>query len=283
MTIRKVAIIGTGNMGLSLAQVIARAGYSIILKSRTSGSLANGLEIIKASLQQQVASKKISAQESVDIVNRITGTTVFSCLSQCDLVIEAVIENFEVKAKLFKELGHVCKENVVLSSNTSSLSISELAIESNRPEHFVGLHFFNPPTKMKLVEVIKGRFSSAQSVDRAIGFINSLGKNPILINDSPGFLVNRLLFPMINEAIAALTENIASKEAIDASMKFGANHPMGPLELADLIGLDTCLEVLENLHKMLGDSKFMPSPLLRAKVEKGDLGRKTGQGFYSYS
>ena len=237
MRISKIAIVGTGYMGVSLTLVIAKAGYSVILKSRTSESLEFALKKIETNLKRELENNKISKKEFNEVFGHLSGTTDFVNLSNSDLVIEAIIENFKAKGKLFKELDMVCAAHTIFASNTSSLSITELAKSCKRPDKFIGLHFFNPPAKMKLVEVVKGNMTSNQSINNAIDFASSIGKKPILVNDSPGFIVNRLLFPMINEAINALMEGVACKEDIDASMRLGANHPMGPLELADLIGL----------------------------------------------
>ncbi len=279
----KIAVVGTGTMGIQISQVIALNGFSVILKSRTESSLECGLKRIKENFQRSVNEKRITQELANEAMARITGTTRFlEAGKSTDIVIEAIIENMEEKKKLLKEMAKVCPSYTIFSSNTSSLSISELATSVETPQRVIGLHFFNPATVIKLVEIAKGRVTSPENVNVIIDFVKNLKQIPIVTNDSPGFLVNRMLIPMINEAISMLEEGVASKEDIDSSMKLGAKHPMGPLELADLIGLDVCLSIMESLFERFNNPKYRPSPLMLKMVQKKYLGRKTKKGFYKY-
>lgn len=280
--ISKVSIIGTGQMGLGIAQVLAQNGFQVTLRSRTSESLEIGLNKIRSHFEREKEKKRMTSKESGEALNRISGTIELQEAGKnSDLIIEAIVEDLKEKKKLFGELDAICPKDTIFASNTSSLSITDLSIATGRSQKFAGLHFFNPPSKMKLVEVVKACKTSEDTTDSLISFVNKIGKHPILLNDSPGFLVNRMLIPMINEAAYVLMEGVAKKEEIDSSMKLGANHPMGPLELADLIGLDVCLQIMENLYAA-GDQKHKPCPLFGKMIKAGYLGRKSKKGFYNY-
>jgi len=278
----KVAVIGSGTMGNGIAQVVATAGYNVILVDLKKEYLNRGMETIKKNLDRAVKKEKIGDKDKKEILNRINITTEYEDIKEVNIVIEAAPENIEIKKEVFEELDKVLNQDVIIASNTSALSLTELATVTSRPEKVLGIHFFNPVTVMKLVELIKNIITSQDTFDRAKEFVASLNKKAIEVNESPGFVVNRLLIPMINEAIFLVEENVACPDDIDTAMKLGANHPLGPLALADLIGLDVCLAIMETLHKEFGDSKYRAAPLLRKKVRAGQLGRKTGEGFYQY-
>src|SRR6056297_241050 len=278
----KVAVIGSGTMGNGIAQVVATAGYNVILVDLKKEYLNRGMETIKKNLDRAVKKEKIGDKDKKEILNRINITTEYEDIKEVNIVIEAAPENIEIKKEVFEELDKVLNQDVIIASNTSALSLTELATVTSRPERVLGIHFFNPVTVMKLVELIKNIITSQDTFDRAKEFVASLNKKAIEVNESPGFVVNRLLIPMINEAIFLVEENVACPDDIDTAMKLGANHPLGPLALADLIGLDVCLAIMETLHKEFGDSKYRAAPLLRKKVRAGQLGRKTGEGFYQY-
>jgi 3-hydroxybutyryl-CoA dehydrogenase len=277
-----VGVIGAGTMGSGIAEVFAQAGYDVVLVDTTEDFLDRGLKRITSALDRLVERERLSAGNRDAILTRIEGSTEMERLSDCTLVVEAVPEERELKAAIFKDLSEIVDPETVLASNTSSLSITELAHCATNPERVIGMHFFNPVPKLKLVEIVPGRATSDDTVAFAVAVAMQLGKQPIVVGDSPGFVANRLLIPMINEAVFALNEGVASAEDIDAVMRMGASHPMGPLELADMIGLDTVLSIMEAMHHAFGDDKYRPAPMLRQMVGGGQLGRKSGRGFYQY-
>ncbi len=282
MKVATIMVVGAGQMGSGIAQVCAEAGYNVILNDLKDECLERGLGVIRKNLRRQVEKGRITEARKEEVLSRITKSTSLEDAKEADLVIEAVVENLEVKTKIFSELDRIAPEHAILASNTSSLPITEIAAATNRPEKVIGMHFMNPVPVMKLVEVIRGLATADEVYQTIEDVAKSLGKVPVEVNDFPGFISNRILLPMINEAIYALYEGVATKEAIDEVMKLGMNHPMGPLTLADFIGLDTCLSILEILHEGFGDDKYRPCPLLRKYVKAGWLGRKTGRGFYVY-
>jgi 3-hydroxybutyryl-CoA dehydrogenase len=284
MKIEKVAVLGAGIMGSGIAQVVAAAGFDVTMRDIEDRFVEKGLATIKHHLDRAVEKEKITAQEATATMARIKGTTdVREAAGEADFVIEAVIEVMSVKKEVFAELDTICKGDALLASNTSGLSITEIASSTGRPDKVIGVHFFNPAPVMQLVELIRGFVTSDDTFAITRGFIEQLGKTAIEVKESPGFAVNRILCPMINEAIFAYSEAVASAEDIDQAMVLGANHPIGPLALADLVGLDTLLAVLEGLHSEMGEDKYRPAPLLRKMVRAGHFGRKSGKGFYDYN
>lgn len=283
MSINKVMVVGAGQMGSGIAQVCAEAGYTVVLNDLKGEIVEKGLGVINKNLSRQVEKGRMNAERKEEIMRNIISSTDLQDAKDVDLVIEAAVENMEVKANIFRQLDKIAPEEAILASNTSSLPITEIAAATKRPHKVIGMHFMNPVPVMKLVEIIRGLATADEVYEAIEGMTKTLNKVPVEVNDYPGFVSNRILLPMINEAIYALYEGVATKEAIDEVMKLGMNHPMGPLTLADFIGLDTCLYIMETLHEGFGDDKYRPCPLLRKYVKAGWLGRKTGRGFYEYN
>jgi 3-hydroxybutyryl-CoA dehydrogenase len=280
--IKTVAVLGAGTMGNGVAHVFARSGYSVILRDVEQRFLDRGIETISKNLDREVKKERITLVEKVETLERLQPTTEMAALAAADFAVEAVPEQLELKVRVLKQADSVLRPGVILASNTSSISISKLAGETGRAAKFIGMHFFNPVPVMALVEVIRGRATNDDTFATTMELCEKLGKKPVGVNDAPGFVSNRVLMPMINEAAYAVMEGVATPEAVDAVMKLGMNHPMGPLELADLIGLDVCVDIMEVLHRGLGNDKYAACPLLKQHVADGRLGRKRGQGFYKY-
>jgi len=281
--IKTIGVVGAGTMGSGIAQVAAAAGFNVILRDVSDAALNRGFKIIERSLGKLTEKGKLSKDDANAILGRITKTLELSDMAKADLVIEAAFEKMEIKKELFGELDKVCKPGVVLASNTSSLSITEIAASTSRPDKVVGMHFFNPVPVLPLVEIVQGLTTSDETVELGYQVALKLGKSPIKTKDQPGFIVNRILVPYMNEAAFAYMEGVGTAEEIDQAMKWGANMPIGPLALLDLVGIDVALDVLEVLYREFGDPKFRPAPILRQMVRAGYLGRKTGKGFFDYS
>ncbi len=282
MEITRVSVVGAGTMGRGIAQVLSLAGIIVTLTDQRRDALAAGLEAIESSLARAVARGRISDEDANLALSLIDSELGLDAVRACDLVIEAVVEDLEVKRSIFREIDRVAPEHAILASNTSSISITTLGAATNRADQVVGMHFFNPVPAISLVEVVRGLHTSDATIDATSDLARRAGKAPVEVKDFPGFVSNRLLMPMINEAVFCLMEGVATRENIDEIMRLGMNHPMGPLALADLIGLDVCLDIMEVLHRDLGDQKYRPCPLLRQFVSAGRLGRKAGLGFYTY-
>jgi 3-hydroxybutyryl-CoA dehydrogenase len=279
----KIFVLGAGTMGAGIAQAFAAKGYEVVIRDIKDEFVDRGLTNIRKGLEKLVSKGKMTEENKDALLSRISGTTDMNFAVDCDLIVEAAVENMEIKKQIFSELDSICKPETILASNTSSLSITEVAAATKRPDKVIGMHFFNPAPVMKLVEIIRGMATSQETFDAVKELAVAIGKDPVEVAEAPGFVVNRILIPMINEAVGILAEGIASADDIDKAMMLGANHPMGPLALGDLIGLDVCLAIMDVLYKETGDSKYRAHSLLRKYVRAGWLGRKSGRGFHNYT
>lgn len=283
MEIQNITVIGAGQMGSGIAQVCAQSGYNVLLQDVNEEALGKGMDSIQKQLTRSVDKGRINEEEKEDTLNKLSSSIDIGDVYEADLVIEAVIENLDVKKELFQQLDSIVPSHTILATNTSSLPVTEIAAVTNRPEKVIGMHFMNPVPIMKLVEVIRAIQTDKETYETIVDVTKELNKTSVTVNDYPGFVANRILIPMINEAIYTVYEGVASPEDVDTVMKLGANHPMGPLTLADFIGLDTCLYIMEVLYEGFGDSKYRPCPLLRQYVQAGWYGKKSGRGFFTYS
>lgn len=280
---KHIGVLGSGTMGAGIVQLLAQSGHQVSLRARRQTSVDKGIAAVEKNLDRLIAKGNLSGDEKALIMGRINSSTDIGIMKDVDVIIEAATEEMAAKKVLFAELDEICQPDVILATNTSSLSITEIAAATKRPDKVIGMHFFNPVSMMKLVEIIKGVLTSDETKEQIVELTVALGKTPVEIKEAPGFVVNRILIPMINEAVGVLADGIARAEDIDEAMKLGASHPLGPLALGDLVGLDVCLAIMETLHTEFGDPKYRPHPLLRKMVRAGKLGRKSGAGFFDYN